>query len=254
MNVSSLNRLSPLASTSSPKTGEKPASAEPLDCVSLSEPQRETSFLQKAARALVFGSVAVSSLAGAAQAQQAQVKVQDAPRPRGLQFDMSREQVDQVTSNSVTAEQIGEGQPHFTAWDVDPSQSSKWYHNPETLEVVNGYGGQTRPDGDRFRMCSRFNTQGECTGVLMNQVSYSILSCIYYKQEDGQFYRVTQRSYQHQQTHAMQRNVCGGHELRHDGSQFASYAPYQLNREGDQLFLNPANIIKVERVEAPTGR
>jgi hypothetical protein len=255
MNVSALRRLSPLAlpQQSAPKAA--PSASEvrlPEEQVFLSTDSKRTQpgFFQQVSRALIFGTVAVASLAGAVTAQ-AQVQVQQAPQMRGVQFDQTREQVDLATRNSVTAEQIPEGQPHFTAWDVDPNQSSKWYHNPETLAQVNGYGGQTRTEGERFRMCTRFTTTGNCASALMNQVSYSVLSCIYYKQEDGQFYRVTHKSYQHQQTHAMQRNVCGGHELRREGGEFATWAPSQVTKDGDQLFLNPANILRVERVANP---
>lgn len=254
MKISSLTRFSPLCPKRSP-VAPKDASGTTDSChissAAKTPPQASAGFWKQAARALVFGTVAAGCLASgvAAQAQQAQVQVQ-----KGARYQKTLEQVQQETQNSLTADQIPSGQPHFTAWDVDSMQATKWYHNPDTLEPMDGSSARTRTEGERFQMCTRFNASGACSTALSNQISYSVLSCVYYKQQDGQFYRVTHRSYQHQQTHAMQRNVCGGHELRREAGEFASYVPQQTTRDGDQLFLNPANILKIERVDAPTRR
>ena len=256
MKISSLNRLSPLPPSRSAVPAKETAASMASDSCQISSaaqkpPQASAGFWKQAARALVLGTVAAGGLASgvAAQAQPAQVQVQ-----KGLRYEKTLEQVQLATRNSLTADQIPSGQPHFTAWDVDSMQATKIYHNPDTLAPTDGSSAQLRPEGERFQMCTRFAPSGACSTALSNQISYSVLSCVYYKHQDGQFYRVTHRSYQHQQTHAMQRNVCGGHELRREAGEFASYVPQQTTRDGDQLFLNPANILKIERVNAPVGR
>jgi hypothetical protein len=40
----------------------------------------------------------------------------------------------------------------------------------------------------------------------------------------------------------MQRNVCGGHRLSYDPASM-SYEPQQTDTRGNQLYLNPSNII-----------
>lgn len=249
MKISSLTRFSPLP----PKRSTAVHQEEPVvtdSChISSGPPQVGGGFWKQAARALVFGTVAAGCLASGVAAQAQQVQVQ-----KGLRYEKTLEQVQLATRNSLTAEQIPSGQPHFTAWDVDSMQSTKIYHNPDTLARTDGHSPETRTEGGRFQMCTKFAPSGACSTALSNQISYSVLSCVYYKHQDGQFYRVTHRSYQHQQTHSMQRNVCGGHELRREAGEFASYLPQQTTRDGDQLFLNPANILKIERVNAPAGR
>ena len=212
-------------------------------CLSAAPTSSRPSIGVRAGQALLIGCSLVGGvvgLASAAQAQQVQVR-------RGVRYDMTEQQLSERLRNSLTADQIGEGQPHFTAWEVDSNQSSKWYHNPRTLQVDEQHSGRTVTEGDPFRQCARQSADGTCQSAKPNQIRYSVLSCIYQKQEDGQLYRVTHRSYQHNYTHNMQRNVCGGHELRYDASAM-TYMPHQVNAEGDQLFLNPANILSIEKV------
>lgn len=255
MKISSLIAASPLRPNRATSAPQKEQATEARDSVQLScstpGPTRANAGLWKqVSRALVLGTVTAGCLASGVAAQaQAQVQVQ-----KGLRYDRTLEQVTLATRNSLTADQIPSGQPHFTAWDVDSMQATKVYHNPDTLAPTDGSSARLKPEGERFQMCTRFAPSGACSTALSNQISYSVLSCVYYKHQDGQFYRVTHKSYQHQQTHAMQRNVCGGHELRREAGEFASYVPQQTTREGDQLFLNPANILKIERVAAPAGR
>lgn len=217
-------------------------------CLSAAPTPTRTSVGARAGQALLVGCslvggvVGLASAAQAQQAQQAQVQVR-----RGVRHDMTEQQLSERVRNSLTADQIGEGQPHFTAWEVDSNQSSKWYHNPRTLQVDEQHSGRTVTEGDPFRQCARQSADGTCQSAKPNQIRYSVLSCIYQKQEDGQLYRVTHRSYQHNYTHNMQRNVCGGHELRYDAAAM-TYMPHQVNAEGDQLFLNPANILSIEKV------
>jgi len=248
MKISSFVGFSPIRPRPAP--GAAPAQARCSETVQLSNaPARANAGVWKqVSRALVLGTVTAGCLASGVAAQ-AQVQVQ-----KGLRYEKTLDQVQLATRNSLTAEQIPSGQPHFTAWDVDSTQSTKIYHNPNTLAPTDGHSPETKTDGPTFQMCKSFGPSGACVTALSNQLSYSVLSCVYYKHEDGQFYRVTHRSYQHQHTHAMQRNVCGGHELRREAGEFASYAPQQTTRDGDQLFLNPANILKVERVNAPVRR
>ena len=201
--------------------------------------------IRQAGRCLLLGCGLVGGVLGmvnAAQAQQAQVQVR-----KGVRYDQTELQVLERTRNTVTAEQIPDGQPHFTAWEVDPNQASKHYHNPSTLELDSQHSGRTLPEGERFMQCGKQRDDGSCQNVKPNQIRYSVLSCIYQKQEDGQLYRVTHKSYQHNYTHAMQRNVCGGHEL-HYSNENMTYSPQQVNQQGDQLFLNPANILRIELV------
>jgi uncharacterized protein YqiB (DUF1249 family) len=216
-------------------------------CLSEAEVSRPTSqsLLHQAGRCLLLGCGLVGGAIGmahAAQAQQAQVQVR-----KGVRFDLTEMQVMERTRNTVTADQIEEGQPHFTAWDIDPNQASKHYHNPSTLTVDEQHSGRTLNEGERFLQCGRQSAEGTCHNVKPNQIRYSVLSCIYQKQEDGQLYRVTHKSYQHNYTPAMQRNVCGGHELRYSQADM-TYTPQQVNQQGDQLFLNPANILRIEAV------
>ncbi len=253
MKISSLITASPLRSNRTTASPQPENAAVATDSVQLSlssqPPARANAgFWKQAAKALVLGTVTAGCLASGVAAQ-AQVQVQ-----KGLRYDRTLEQVTLATRNSVTADQIPSGQPHLTAWDVDSTQSTKIYHNPDTLAPTDGHSARLKTEGDRFQMCTRFKPSGDCATALSNQISYSVLSCVYYQHQDGQFYRVTHKSYQHQQTHAMQRNVCGGHELRREAGEFASYAPQQTTRDGDQLFLNPANILRMERVPAPAGR
>lgn len=248
MELSPLRGHSPCVAS---KSSRCLAPGQPLDtvCHGPSE-DRELSWGQRASRGLLLGCGAAGALlgiAGTAQAQQVQVQVKP---QRGVRFDMTEQQANERTRNTLTAEQIPDGQPHFTAWDVDPGQSTKRYHDPNTLAVDDQHSGRTLNEGPSFQQCARPPVDGVCQTAKPNQIRYSVLSCVYYKQEDDQFYRVTHKSYQHNYTHAMQRNVCGGHELRYKHEEM-TYFPEQVNKAGDQLFLNPANILKIEQVARP---
>ena len=181
----------------------------------------------------------------------ASAAAQAAPHPtQGVKYDVTSTEIEAQTQNTVTALEIADGQPHFTAYEVDSSQSTKLYHDPQTLALDKGNNvGRTVKLGDPLRQCGSISPDGlKCNNAKPNQISYSVLSCVYRKEEDGLLYRVTQRSLQHNYTRAMARNVCGGHQLDYNNAQM-TYEPHQVNKEGDQLFLNPANILKIERVK-----
>ena len=158
---------------------------------------------------------------------------------------MTTAQVEEATRNSVTADELGPGDRRFTALGVDSNQASKWYHHPGSLEVDDNHTGRRTPEGDPIRECTNLRRDGSgCNTAKPNQISYTPLSCLYRDEADGEIYRVIHKSLQHNYTQAMHRNVCGGHELNYSSAQM-TYTPSQTNAEGQQLYLNPNNILAI---------
>lgn len=158
----------------------------------------------------------------------------------------STTEVEAATRNSVTADELKPGQHRFTALGVDSDQSSKHYHQPDSVQEDNQHAGLSLKDGAPFQQCLATNeATGKCKQSKSNQISHVTLSCLYRDEADGQTYRVVHKSMEHYYTHAMDRMVCGGHELKRGEGEFASYMPSQVDAAGNQLYLNPANVIAI---------
>lgn len=269
-----MNTISPLrsqtpslvAKRAQPARSEQCESNSPLqDSISLSETSRPSpkSWLQRAKT----GVWVACSLAGlgslAACGPQSpppkpkQVQVRPAaqqsstpqsttrPASSGPRWDLLTSQVEAATRNSVTADELGPQDRRFTALGVDSNQGSKWYHQPGTLEVDNNHTGRRVHEGDVFRECVRQNRdETACSTAKPNQISYTPLSCLYQDEADGQVYRVVHKSLEHRYTRAMDRMVCGGHQLNYN-SQDMTYTPSQTNQAGETLYLNPNNILSI---------
>ncbi len=161
----------------------------------------------------------------------------------GIRYQYTRAELDAASRNTVSGAELKPGDLRFTAHGVDSGQASKQYHQSGSLTVLDD-GAQISNSTDSFTMCANINKGGEnCAGGFPNKIQHSTLSCIYRNEADGGLYRVVHQSHHHYQTNAMQKNVCGGHELR---SSDGAWMPYQTGTDGSPLYLNPANILQVQ--------
>lgn len=177
----------------------------------------------------------------------AQITIQksDARPTSGVRFDYTRAELDAATKNSLTSAELQPGDARFTAEGVDAGQASKQYHDPSTLAVLED-GEVLANSTGTFSMCANQSANGEkCASAFSNQVKHSTLSCVYRNEADGNLYRVVHRSQHHYQTQAMQKNVCGGHQLR---TKDGAWTPYQSDVDSQPYYVNPANILQVQAV------
>lgn len=126
----------------------------PVDQVCLSRAEfrsaASSSLVHQAGRCLLLGCGLVGGALGtvtADQAQQAQVQVR-----QGVRYDLTELQVLERTRNTLTAEQIPDGQPHFTAWDIDPNQASNSTTTPARSNSISSIPGG--PSAKATALCS----------------------------------------------------------------------------------------------------
>ena len=152
-----------------------------------------------------------------------------------MQYNFSSRDVEILSRNSVTADQLAPDAPHLTALGVDSYQGTKTY--PEGADSFHMLTGG-------FKECTDMSSEGQCREVKDNFIGYKHLSCTYKDEATGEKVRVLQRSTVHMRTPEMDKYVCGGHRLEHD-AEWNTYSPKQTDKMGNPLYLNPANIVEM---------